>query len=48
MRGRVTRRRAIAGGALALAAIVLAGGRPALAQLEGAPTLLMFHVEAGW
>ena len=48
MTDRLTRRQAIAGGALSLAALVLGTGRPASAQLEGAPTLVMFHVEAGW
>jgi hypothetical protein len=45
---RVTRRQVIMGGALSLAAVTIAGGRPAAAQIEGAPTFIMFHVEAGW
>jgi hypothetical protein len=45
---RVTRRTAIVGGALSLAAVTMVSGRPAAAQIEGAPTFIMFHVEAGW
>ena len=45
---RMTRRTAIISGALSLGAIALGSVGPTTAQLEGAPTLVMFHVEAGW
>ena len=48
MTHRLTRRQVIAGGTLSLAALALGTSRPVSAQLEGAPTLVMFHVEAGW
>ena len=46
-------RRNLVIGAAALAGAALAGSRAAVAQtlvgpIEGAPTLVMFHVEAGW
>jgi hypothetical protein len=49
----ISRRTALAGGMAALAGAALVGARRAEAQaiappLEGAPTLVMFHVEAGW
>ena len=48
----ISRRTLMIGGALALTA-ALAGPRLATAQTlvgpsDGAPTLVMFHVEAGW
>lgn len=48
MTRRVTRRRAIARGALSVVGLMLAGRPSALAQVEGAPTLVMFHVAEGW
>ena len=48
-----SRRAVLVGGVAALAGVARAGARPAAAQslvgpLDGAPTLVMFHVEAGW
>ena len=50
---RMSRRALVVGGAAALAGAALAGPHSANAQtlvgpLDGAPTLVMFHVEAGW
>ena len=49
----ISRRALVIGGAAALAGGALAAARAATAQMlvgpiEGAPTLVMFHVEAGW
>jgi hypothetical protein len=48
MTRRVTRRQAIASGALSVASVMLACRQSASAQVEGAPTLVMFHVAEGW
>lgn len=49
----VSRRAVLVGGTVALAGATLAGRHSASAQsivgpVDGAPTLVMFHVEAGW
>ena len=49
----ISRRALAVGGAVALAGATLAGSHSANAQtlvgpIDGAPTLVMFHVEAGW
>jgi len=53
MRRTVSRRAVLVAGAVALTGVACGGQRPASAQsivapLDGAPTLVMFHVEAGW
>jgi hypothetical protein len=48
MTRRVTRRQAIASGALSVAGLMLACRQSASAQIEGVPTLVMFHVVEGW
>ena len=53
MSQQISRRALLVGAVAALAGSALVGQRPVAAQsivgpIEGAPTLVMFHVEAGW